>query len=94
MKENYNLQHLELFRYDRGGGPRLQLRLVLVSCPYDPPIYDITSGCRVAALFSREAQRWTPDDIWFPRINLRVQWNSGRSKMADTMLSIVRCVLV
>ena len=37
---------------------------------YDPPIdpiYDITSGCRVAALFSREAQRWTPDTIWVPR---------------------------
>ena len=46
-----------------GGGPRLSE----ISCTYDPPIYDITSGCRVAALFSREAQRWTPDAIWFPR---------------------------
>ena len=27
----------------------------------------MTSGCRVAALFSREAQRWTPDAIWFLR---------------------------
>ena len=46
-----------------GGGPRLSE----ISCTYDPPIYDITSGCRVAALFSREAQRWTHDAIWFPR---------------------------
>ena len=46
-----------------GGGPRLSE----ISCTYDPPIYDITSGCRLAALFSREAQRWTPDAIWFPR---------------------------
>ena len=46
-----------------GGGPRLSE----ISCTYDPPIYDITSGCRVAALFSREAQRWMPDAIWFPR---------------------------
>ena len=45
------------------GGPRLSE----ISCTYDPPIYDITSGCRVAALFSREAQRWTPDAIWFSR---------------------------
>ena len=27
---------------------------------YDPPIYYIISGCRVAALFSSEAQRWKP----------------------------------
>ena len=47
----------------QGGGPRLSE----ISCTYDPPIYDITSGCKVAALFSREAQRWTPDAIWFPR---------------------------
>ena len=47
----------------QGGGPRLSE----ISCTYDPPIYDITSGCKVAALFSREAQKWTPDAIWFPR---------------------------
>ena len=47
----------------QGGGPRLSE----ISCTYDPPIYDITSGCRVAALFSREAPRWTPDAIWFSR---------------------------
>ena len=41
--------------------------LVLVSCIYDPPIYDITSGCKVAALFWREAPRWAPDAIWFLR---------------------------
>ena len=35
--------------------------------PYDPPSNDITSGCRVAALFRREAPRWTPDSIWFRR---------------------------
>ena len=46
-----------------GGGPRLSE----ISCTYDPPIYDITSGFRVAALFSREAQRWTPSAIWFLR---------------------------
>ena len=46
-----------------GGGPRLSE----ISCTYDPPIYDITSGCRVAALLSREARRWTPDAIWFSR---------------------------
>ena len=46
----------------RGGA-----RLSEISCTYDQPIYDITSGCRLAALFSREAQRWTPDAIWFPR---------------------------
>ena len=34
---------------------------------FRPPIYDITSGCRVAALSSREVQRWMPDAIWFPR---------------------------
>ena len=44
-----------------GGGPRLSE----ISCTYDPPIYDITSGFRVATLFSREAQRWTPSAIWF-----------------------------
>ena len=49
--------------FTRGGPPRLSE----ISCTYDPPIYDITSGCRVAALFSREAQRWTPDAIWFLR---------------------------
>ena len=31
-----------------------------ISYIYDPPIYDITSGCRVAALFSSGAQRWKP----------------------------------
>ena len=41
------------------------MRLVLVSYTYDPPIYDITSGCKVAALFWREAPRWTSDAIWF-----------------------------
>ena len=46
-----------------GGGPRLSE----ISCNYDPPIYDITSGCKAAALFSREAQRWAPGAIWFPR---------------------------
>ena len=35
-------------------------RLSEISCTYDPPIYDITSGCRVAALFSREAQNGRP----------------------------------
>ena len=45
------------------GGPRLSE----ISCNYDPPIYNITSGFRVAALFSREAQRWTPYAIWFLR---------------------------
>ena len=48
-----------------GGGARLRE----ISYTYDPPIYwgyDITSGCRGAALFSREARRWTPDAIWFP----------------------------
>ena len=34
-----------------GGGTRLSKN----SCTYDPPIYDITSGCKVAALFWREA---------------------------------------
>ena len=53
-------------RIGPGGGPRLT-RLSEISCTYDPPIYDITSGCRVAALFSREAPRWTPDAIWFSR---------------------------
>ena len=51
------------YRLWAGGAPRLSE----ISCTYDPPIYDITSGCRVAALFSREAQRWTPDAIWFSR---------------------------
>ena len=45
------------------GGPRLSEILYI----YDPPIYNITSGCTVAALFSREEQRWMPDAIWFPR---------------------------
>ena len=38
------------------GGPRLSE----ISYNDDPPIYDITSGCRVSALFLREAPRWTP----------------------------------
>ena len=42
-------------------------RLSETSYTYDPPIYDITSGCKDAALFWREAQRWTPDAIWFSR---------------------------
>ena len=33
------------------GGARLSEN----SYTYDPPIYDITSGCKVAALFWREA---------------------------------------
>ena len=36
------------------------------SLNYDPPIYDITFGCGVAALLSCEAQRLTPNAIWFP----------------------------
>ena len=35
------------------GAPRLSE----ISYIYDPPIYDITSACKVAALFSREAPR-------------------------------------
>ena len=50
-------------RSTTAGGPRLSE----ISCTFEPLIYDITSGCRVAALFSRKAQRWTPDAIWFPR---------------------------
>ena len=38
-----------------GGGPQ-----ELLSYTYDPPIYDITFGCRVSALFLRETPRWTP----------------------------------
>ena len=49
------------------GGGAGGARLSEISYIYDPPIYDITSGCRVAALFSGKAQRWTPDAIWFPR---------------------------
>ena len=57
----------------RGGGGGVattgrQERLVLVLYTYDPPIYDITPGCKVAALFWREAPKWTPNAIWFPRI--------------------------
>ena len=63
----HNIHISDIFVIIPGGGPRLQWRLVLVSCTYDPPIYDITSGCRVAALFSHEAPRWTPDAIWFSR---------------------------
>ena len=37
-----------------GGGGR-GARLSQNSYTYDPPIYDITSGCKVAALFWREA---------------------------------------
>ena len=37
-----------------GGGGR-GARLSKNSYTYDPPIYDITSGCKVAALFWREA---------------------------------------
>ena len=55
------------FVLSRGEGGTTPIALVLVSYIYDPPIYDITSGYRVPALFSREAQRWTPDAIWFPR---------------------------
>ena len=51
----------------RGRGALLQQRLVPTSYTYDPPIYDITSRCKVAALFWREVPRWTPDAIWFLR---------------------------
>ena len=37
------------------GGGRGGARLSENSYTYDPPIYDITSGCKVAALFWREA---------------------------------------
>ena len=40
-------------------------RLSEISYTYDPSIYDITSDCRVAALFWREAPKWMPDAIWF-----------------------------
>ena len=53
--------------YNAGGGGPGGARPSEISYIYDPPIYDITSGCRVAALFSREAPRWTPDAIWFSR---------------------------
>ena len=62
IKKNRNIFYSYIM-YLTGGGPRLSE----ISCAYDPPIYDITSGWRVAALFSREAQRWTPDAIWFSR---------------------------
>ena len=62
------------------GGPRLHQRLVLVSYTYDSPIYDITSGCKVAALFWREAPRWTPDAIWFLRY-FNPQKNNTRSSL-------------
>ena len=51
-----------LVQWGRGGA---RLSENLYTC--DPPIYDITSGCKVAALFWREAPRWTPDAIWFLR---------------------------
>ena len=38
-----------------GGGGWGGARLSENSYTYDPPIYDITSGCKVAALFWREA---------------------------------------
>ena len=59
------IQTSNLISWTRGG-ERGEPRLSEISYIYDPPIYDITSGCRVAALFWREAQRWTPDAIWFP----------------------------
>ena len=40
-------------------------RLSEISYTYDPLIYDITSDCRVAALFWREAPKWMPDAICF-----------------------------
>ena len=55
---------LEQVRGDGGGGGA---RLSEISYTYDPPIYEITSGCRVTALFWREAPKWTPDAIWFLR---------------------------
>ena len=64
---NFKTQRLQCyFGFDEvrtGGGPRLSE----ISCTYDPPIYDITSGCKVAALFSRKALRWSADAIWFLR---------------------------
>ena len=50
-----------------GGGGGGGTRLGKTSYTYYPPIYDITSGCKDVALFWREAQRRTPDAIWFPR---------------------------
>ena len=57
---------IESNRGGGGGGDTTPIPRVLFSYPYDPPIYEITSGCKVAALFWREAPRWTPDAIWFP----------------------------
>ena len=56
-----------LGRHHKGQRASGSPRLSEISYIYDPLIYDITSGCRVAALFSRDAERWTPNTIWFPR---------------------------
>ena len=61
----YHQNQILLFNFrTRGGGGA---RLSEISYTYDPPIYDITSGYRVAALFCRETPKWTPDATWFPR---------------------------
>ena len=52
---------MEVWLYPGGGGDDLaKFRISMIH-------RFMTSGCRVAALFSREAQRWTPDAIWFLR---------------------------
>ena len=46
-----------------GGGHDLAKFRILID---NPPIYDITSGCRVAALFSREAQSYLVSSLFLP----------------------------
>ena len=45
----------DVYMTPRQGGKILQYLQVLFSYTYDHPIYDVTSGCKVAVLFLREA---------------------------------------
>ena len=51
-----------IYQFSPGGGGGA--RLSEISFIDNPPIYDITSGCRVPALFSREAQSYLVSSLF------------------------------
>ena len=53
------LKLISVFQGGEGGGDLAKFRV--------PMIHQFMTSHPVAELFLREAQRWTPDAIWFPR---------------------------
>ena len=50
----------DVYMRSRHGGKDTPIAPGTFSYTYDPPIYEVTSGCKVTVLFWREAPRWTP----------------------------------